>query len=96
MSVKILIKRKFRKEALVNASAMLIKARTNAMGNKGYISTETLVSYDDPQSVLIISMWQSKEDWERYKDSSTRKQHEDKYSGLFEGTTEYELYKVGM
>jgi heme-degrading monooxygenase HmoA len=96
MSVKILIKRKFRKEALVNASAMLIKARTNAMGNKGYISTETLVSYDDPQSVLILSMWQSKEDWERYKDSSTRKQHEDKYSGLFEGTTEYELYKVGM
>jgi heme-degrading monooxygenase HmoA len=96
MSVKILIKRKFRKEALGNASAMLIKARTNAMGNKGYISTETLVSYDDPQSVLILSMWQSKEDWERYKDSSTRKQHEDKYSGLFEGTTEYELYKVGM
>lgn len=96
MSVKILIKRKFRKEALVNASAMLIKARTNAMGNKGYISTETLVSYEDPQSVLIISMWQSKKDWELYKDSSTRKEHEDKYSGLFEGTTEYELYKVGM
>lgn len=96
MSVKMLIKRKFKEEALKNASAMLIKARTNAMGNKGYISTETLVSYDDPQSVLIISMWQSKEDWDRYKDSSERKEHEDKYSGLFEGSTEYELFKVGM
>ncbi len=96
MSVKILIKRKFKKEALKNASAMLIKARTNAMGNQGYISTETLVSYEDPQSVLIISMWQDKEDWDRYMDSSKRKEHEDKYSGLFQGSTEYHLYKVGM
>lgn len=96
MSVKILIRRKFKKEALQNASAMLIKARTNAMGNKGYISTETLVNYDDPQSVLILSMWQSKEDWDTYRDSDTRKEHEDKYADMFEGSTEYEVFRVGM
>lgn len=96
MSVKMLIKRKFKEEALKNASAMLIKARTNAMGNTGYISTETLVSYDDPQSVLIISMWQSKEDWDRYRDSATRKEHENKYAEMFEGPTEYEVFKLGM
>jgi heme-degrading monooxygenase HmoA len=96
MSVKILIKRKFKKEALKNASAMLIKARTNAMGNKGYISTETLVNYDDPQSVIILSMWQHKKDWERYKDSAERKEHEDKYADMFEGSTEYEIFRVGM
>ena len=96
MSVKILIKRKFKKEALKDASAMLIKARTNAMGNKGYISTETLVDYDDPQSVLIISMWQSKEDWDRYAESPARKEHEDRYAGLFEGTTEYQMYTMGL
>ena len=96
MSVKILIRRKFKKEALQNASAMLIKARTNAMGNKGYISTETLVNYDDPQSVLILSMWQSKEDWDSYRDSDTRKEHEDKYADMFEGSTEYEVFRVGM
>ncbi len=96
MSVKILIRRKFKKEALQNASAMLIKARTNAMGSKGYISTETLVNYDDPQSVLILSMWQSKEDWDSYRDSDTRKEHEDKYADMFEGSTEYEVFRVGM
>ena len=96
MSVKILIKRKFKKEALKEAATMLIKARTNAMGNKGYISTETLVNYDDPQSVLIMSMWQSKEDWDRYKDSDTRKVHEEKYAKVFEGPTQYEIFKVGM
>ena len=72
MSVKILIKRKFKEEALKNASAMLIQARTNAMGHKGYISTETLVNFEDPQSVLIVSMWQSKEEWDDYKNSATR------------------------
>jgi len=96
MSVKILIRRKFKIEALKNASAMLIKARTNAMGNQGYISTETLVNYDDPQSVLILSMWQSKDDWDRYRDSDTRKEHEDKYADMFEGSTEYEILRVGM
>jgi heme-degrading monooxygenase HmoA len=96
MSVKILIRRKFKKEALKNASAMLIKARTNAMGNQGYISTETLVNYDDPQSVISLSMWQSKDDWDRYRDSDTRKEHEDKYADMFEGSTEYEILRVGM
>ena len=96
MSVKILIRRKFKIEALKNASAMLIKARTNAMGNQGYISTETLVNYDDPQSVIILSMWQSKDDWDRYRDSDTRKEHEDKYADMFEGSTEYEILRVGM
>lgn len=96
MSVKILIRRKFKKEALNDASAMLIKARTNAMGNKGYISTETLVNYDDPQSILIISMWQSKEDWDLYRQSDARKEHEEKYARLFEGSTEYEIFNMGM
>ena len=96
MSVKILIRRKFRKEAVNEAADMLMQARSNAMGNKGYISTETLVNYDDPQSVLIISMWQSKEDWDTYKDSDTRKSHEDKYARMFEGPTEYEIFSMGM
>lgn len=96
MSVKILIKRKFRKEALKDAADMLIKARTNAMGNKGYISTETLVDFDDPQSVLIISMWQTKEDWDNYSESETRRVHEEKYAQMFEGPTEYQTYTIGM
>jgi heme-degrading monooxygenase HmoA len=96
MSVKILIKRKFKKDVLQDASDMLMKARTNAMGHKGYLSTETLVNYDDPQSVLIISMWQSKEYWDKYKYSAARKEHENKYAEMFEGPTEYEVFKLGI
>lgn len=96
MAVKIMIKRKFKKDALKDAEAMLMKARTNAMGHKGYISTETLVNYDDPQSVIIISMWQDKQDWENYRSSAARREHEEKFAELFEGSTEYEAFKLGM
>ncbi len=96
MSVKILIRRKFREEALKDAQAMLMKARINAMGHQGYISTETLVNYDDPRSVIILSMWQSREDWDRYEKSAERREHEETYAGLFEGLTEYEVLKVGL
>jgi hypothetical protein len=41
-------------------------------------------------------MWQSKEDWDRYRDSETRKEHEDKYARMFEGPTDYEIFTMGM
>lgn len=96
MSVKILIRRKFKKEGLKDATTMLIKARSDAMGSKGYISTETLVNYDDPQSVVIVSMWQSKEDWDAYKYSAGRREREVKWAELLEAPTEYEVFKMGM
>ena len=96
MSVKILIRRKFKTEALKDASAMLMKARINAMGHRGYISTETLVNDDDPRSVIILSMWQCREDWDRYEQSDERREHEKKYADLFDGSTEYEVLKVGL
>jgi heme-degrading monooxygenase HmoA len=41
-------------------------------------------------------MWQSKKDWDRYRDSDARKEHEDAYADMFEGSTEYEIFRVGM
>lgn len=96
MSVKILIRRKFKKEALKDVSKMLIEARSSAMGSKGYISTETLVNYDDPQSVIIVSMWQSKEDWDSYQSSAARKDREKKWQEILEAPTEYEVFRMGM
>lgn len=96
MAVKIVITRKFKEGALKDASAMLIQARSNAMKEKGYISSETLTSCDTPGRILVLSMWQTKEDWERYKDSSARQENERKYSEMLEGKTEYEVFNMGM
>ncbi len=96
MAVKILIRRKFRKVDKKDIMAMLIKARTKAMGMKGYISTETLVSVDDPYSYLMLSMWQTKEDWGAYRASPARQQFEKDSAKLLDGEPRYEIFNMGM
>ena len=96
MAVKILIKRKVKQGALKDASALLIQARKNAMSNNGYISTETLVDYDDPTIITVVSMWQKKENWDAYVASAMRQDNEAKFAQILEGDAVYEIYNMGM
>ena len=96
MTVKILIKRKFKDATPENVSDVIGQSRRNAMRQEGYISSESLCGSDDPNIVLVLSMWQSKEDWEKYKNSTVRKETEAKFSDLFAQPTEYECYNLGL
>ena len=96
MAVKIFIKRRFSKDGLKDASAMLIQARKNAMSNKGYISTETLVNHDDPCEIMVVSMWQKKEDWDAYAASPERQANEQQFAAILEAETHYQVYTMGL
>lgn len=67
MTVKVLIKRNFKEAAVPEISKMLIQARTNALGKTGYISSETLRHCENPNDIMVISMWRHKEDWDAYR-----------------------------
>lgn len=96
MAVKIFIKRQIKKDCIGDVSAMLITARKNAMGQNGYISTETLVNYFDPCKITVVSMWQKKEDWDAYAESSARQDNEKKFGSILAADTEYEILKMGL
>jgi heme-degrading monooxygenase HmoA len=96
MAVKVLIRRKIKDGKLNDASKLLIKARYNAMGQKGYISSETLSGCDDPNSLLVISMWQRIEDWGQWKNDNLREENEAAFEALLDGPTEYEAYNLGL
>lgn len=96
MTVKIFIKRKLKDDNFSKISEMLVKARTNALGNKGYISSETLRGCDDPNEILVVAMWEKKSDWERYKDSPSRKELETEFTKLLDGPTVYAAYNLGL
>ncbi|THB73549.1 MAG: hypothetical protein D6B25_15145 [Desulfobulbaceae bacterium] len=96
MAVKVLIKRKFKAGTNKDASAMLIKSRGIAITMEGYISSETLSHHEDPDTILVLSMWQTKEDWENYKKSAERKENERHYARIMDGVTDYEVYKIGI
>jgi quinol monooxygenase YgiN len=96
MTVKILIKRKFKNANSKHVSAVIGQSRKNAMREEGYISSETLCNCDDPNLIVVLSMWRNKAAWDNYKNSSARKEIEEKYSELFERPTEYESFDLGL
>ena len=96
MAVKVLIKRKIKDGRINDASKLLIKARYNAMGQPGYISSETLSGSDDQNNVVVISMWQRIENWNQYKNSDLRNEIETQFETLLDGPTEYETYNLGL
>ncbi len=96
MTVKIFIKRKLKEGNFPKISEMLVKARTNALGNKGYISSETLRGCDNPNEILVVAMWEKKEDWEKYKDSASRREIETTFADLLDGPTVYAAYNLGL
>jgi len=59
MAIKVLIKRKFKEGNIQAASRFLINHRNGAMRQSGYISSETMQSLDDPDKVVVVSMWRN-------------------------------------
>ena len=96
MAVKVLIKRKIKDGRINDASKLLIKARYNAMGQPGYISSETLSGCDDPNTVVVISMWQKIENWNQWKNSDLRAKNETAFEALLDAPAEYETYNLGL
>lgn len=96
MAIKVMIKRTFKKNSVGEATRLLIKTRYNAMNQKGYISSETLHSLDNPNKILVASMWQTPEDWEAWKNSNSRHENEILIEKLVEGSPEIEIYNLGV
>ena len=66
------------------------------MGQPGYISSETLSGCDDPNNVVVISMWQKIEDWDDWKNDGLREENEATFEALLDGPTEYETFNLGL
>ncbi len=96
MLVKILIKRRFQKGKVKEINAILRDFRAGAMDRPGYVSGETLVSFDDPQNVLVIGTWQDMESWLAWKEDPKRIAFESMLELYQEGPTQYEAFMLGV
>jgi heme-degrading monooxygenase HmoA len=93
MTIKVLIKRNIPKTASKELNVIFVEMRAAAMQQAGYIGGETLRRVDDPEESLIISRWQSLDDWTRWLVSDDRKRHHDKIDALVEIETKCEVYE---
>jgi heme oxygenase (mycobilin-producing) len=62
--VKVLVERKIAGKNVGEIVRLLRQLRVQAMQQPGYISGETLHSVDDPNFYLVISSWESLEQWQ--------------------------------
>ena len=96
MAVKILIKRKIKDGNMKAAARLLINSRKGAMTQPGYISSETLLSLDDPSQVVVVSMWQRREDWQSWMESTEREEIQAEFKDYLTEPVDYEYYSLGL
>ncbi len=96
MAVKILIRRQVPQEKAREMIPLFRQMRASATAQSGYITGETLRSLDNPREFMVISTWQSSEDWNRWLQSNERNEIQKKIDDLLGGETKYEIFHYGF
>lgn len=96
MAIKILITRTVPKDKAREMLILFREMRTLATSNPGYIKGETLKSKDRPDVYLVVSTWDSEDDWEKWLLSKERQAVQEKVDALLGGKTEYEMFNYGI
>jgi len=96
MSTKVLITRTVPREKSREMLQLFREMRSLATAQSGYISGETMKSNDRPDVFLVISTWESPEDWEKWLLSKDRQAIQEKIDSLLGGKTNYEMFHYGF
>ena len=95
MAIKVVITRKFKADTMKQAYKLLMKLRSLATLQRGYVSGETLVAAANPNKLTVISTWISQKRWAEWHESSTRKEFSKKIKPLLEAPEEIEIFMAG-
>ena len=93
MIAKIIIKRRFVKDNTPQILSLLNKIRSIAMNQPGYISGETLRSLDDPEDYMVVSKWETADDWKKWLQSKERRDLQGQVDSLIGEKTFYEIFE---
>lgn len=96
MAVKVLIKRQVPESKAKKMIPLFRQMRVQANNQTGYISGETLRNLDNPDEFLVISTWETSDDWKNWVESKDRKKVQDNIDALLGGKTEFEIFHYGF
>jgi heme-degrading monooxygenase HmoA len=94
MPIEVMIKRKWQVEKPEELFPLLAALRAAAKKQSGFISGETLRSIDDPENFLIISIWETADDWKKWMQNKKRRDLQGKVDSLIGERTFYELFET--
>jgi heme-degrading monooxygenase HmoA len=93
MPIQVIIKRKWqidKPEALI---PLLIELHSLAKKQPGYISGETLRSLDNPEDYMVVSNWETVDDWKKWLQSKKRRDFQGRVDSLIGEKTFYEIFE---
>jgi antibiotic biosynthesis monooxygenase (ABM) superfamily enzyme len=95
MAVQVLIRRKIMETKAKDVSPLIVKLRSLATIQPGYICGETLNCIDPPgrHEYLVRSTWHSVEDWKKWQHSKERTAVNDRIDQLSREKAEYAIYE---
>ena len=96
MAVKVFIKRTVPQDKAKAMIPLFRQMRASATTQSGCITGETLRSMDNPEEFMVISTWQSSEDWNKWLKSEDRNKVQRKIDELLGGTTHYQIFHYGF
>ena len=93
MAIDVMIKRRVKPGRQAKELVPLIlHLRALATYQPGYISGTTLSNIDHPEECLVVSRWESIDDWNRWRQSAQRTAIEQKIEALTGEKPEYNIY----
>jgi heme oxygenase (mycobilin-producing) len=93
MAVHVVIKRKFQLRNPERLKPLLSELNERAKLQEGYISTDILQSMENPEDYLVISKWETEENWKAWFSSKERRDLQGKVDSLIGERTFYEIFK---
>ncbi len=94
MAVSVLIRRTFSEtEKAAELAPLIVKLRSLAAIQPGYLTGRTFRCLDCAGEYLVISTWNTMEDWNRWLNSQERQELQNRVDELLGEKTEYRIYE---
>ncbi len=92
MTVRVIIEREVEPGREASLQYLMMQARSKALKAKGYISGETLRALDNPNKFLVLSNWNSTEDWKAWESDPERAKLQMEMATLLLGKEKCTIY----
>ncbi|MFZ7125388.1 MAG: antibiotic biosynthesis monooxygenase family protein [Desulfobacterales bacterium] len=94
MAIEVMIHRKVQQGRQArDVMPWILQLRALATVQPGYISGRTLVGLESPGDLLVVSTWETIEDWKRWSVSRERTDIDGKIEALSGRPAKYRLYE---
>ncbi len=90
--VKILLERTIKGKNVSKIVQLLRRLRVMAMQQPGYIGGETLHAVDDPNYYLVISTWETLEQWQAWYNNPDRQKLQAEVDSYLESPTKMRIF----